>query len=117
MAKPSRTIELLSPAGDRECISAAIENGADAVYFGMDTGFNARARATNFTPETLPDVMSGLHRRGVRGYVTLNTLVFTSELPSFEQTVRDIAVAGVDAVLVHQVVRVSFSGKQSMAGC
>ena len=46
----------LAPAGDRECIRAAIENGANAVYFGLATGFNARARATNFSPEELPDV-------------------------------------------------------------
>ena len=68
--------EILAPAGDRECIRAAIENGADAVYFGLDAGFNARARAKNFSPDELPEIMAELHRRGVKGYVTLNTLVF-----------------------------------------
>src|SRR4051812_30323692 len=72
--------ELLSPAGDRDCIRAAIENGADAVYFGLDAGFNARARATNFSLGELDDVVGLLHGRGVRAYVTLNTLVFPSEL-------------------------------------
>jgi len=92
--------ELLAPAGDSECVRAAIENGADAVYFGLDTGFNARARATNISLDTLPDIIRLLHGRGVKGYVTLNTLVFPSELPQFEQTVRHVASAGVDAVLV-----------------
>ena len=48
--------ELLAPAGDRECVRAAIENGADAVYFGLQSGFNARARAANFAVEELPEV-------------------------------------------------------------
>jgi len=64
--------ELLSPAGDRTCLIAAVENGADAVYFGVQ-GHNARARATNFELADLPEVMDLLHRRGVKGYVTLNT--------------------------------------------
>src|SRR6266705_2690484 len=95
--------ELLAPAGDRECIRAAIENGADAVYFGLDTGFNARARAKNFEVGELPGLMAELHRRGVKGYVTLNTLVFTSELPEIEELVRKIAEAGADAVLVQDL--------------
>ena len=103
MAPPHRCIELLAPARDRECISAAIENGADAVYFGIDTGFNARARATNFPLSSLPETMGQLHLRNVRGYVTLNTLVFTSELLEFEATVRAVADAGVDAVLVQDL--------------
>ncbi|HZL88610.1 MAG TPA: hypothetical protein VFB96_09580, partial [Pirellulaceae bacterium] len=70
--------ELLAPAGDRDCIRAAIENGADAVYFGLEVGFNARARAKNFSLSELPEVIEQLHRRGVKGYVTVNTLVFPS---------------------------------------
>jgi putative protease len=96
----SPAIELLAPAGDRECLQAAVENGADAVYFGLDRGYNARARATNFCLETLADVMDQLHQRQVRGYVTLNTLVFSDELAEFEAIVREVAQAGVDAVLV-----------------
>src|SRR5262245_26716673 len=95
--------ELLAPAGDWDCVRAAIENGADAVYFGLDSGFNARARAKNFDPTDLPRLMSQLHRRGLKGYVTLNTLVFTSELPEVENLVRRIAEAGADAVLVQDL--------------
>lgn len=95
--------ELLAPAGNWECIHAAIENGADAVYFGLDAGFNARARATNFLLDDLPELMRLLHRRNVLGYVTLNTLVFTDELPSFEKHVAAIATAGVDAVLIQDL--------------
>ena len=73
--------ELLAPAGDRDCITAAVENGADAVYFGLECGFNARARAANLHLDDLPEVMAYLHGRGVRGYVTLNTLVFPQSSP------------------------------------
>jgi putative protease len=95
--------ELLAPAGDWDCVRAAIENGADAVYFGLDTGFNARARATNFAVADLPRLMATLHRRGLKGYATLNTLVFSDELPQFEQLIVAVAEAGVDAVLVQDV--------------
>ena len=95
--------ELLAPAGDRECLRAAVENGADAVYFGLNCGFNARARATNVAADELAEVMAFLHHRGVKGYVTLNTLAFTDELPELHELVRRIAVAGVDAVLVQDL--------------
>ncbi len=49
-------IELLAPAGNHECLRAAVANGADAVYFGLNSGFNARARAENFSLEELPSV-------------------------------------------------------------
>jgi putative protease len=95
--------ELLAPAGNWECIHAAIENGADAVYFGLEVGFNARARAVNFSIQDLPLLVETLHRRGVCGYVTLNTLVFTDELRNFERTVSELAHAGIDAVLVQDI--------------
>jgi putative protease len=94
--------ELLAPAGDWDCVRAAVENGADAVYFGLSR-FNARLRARNFTESDLPDLMVWLHRRGVRGYVTLNTLVFTSELPEAEAYLRAMIAAGVDAVIAQDV--------------
>ena len=81
---------------------AAIENGADAVYFGLK-GHNARARAVNFDPAGLPEVMDLLHRRNVRGYVTLNTLAFPRELEGLEATIRIVAGAGVDAVIVQDM--------------
>jgi putative protease len=92
--------ELLSPAGDFDCARAAVENGADAVYFGLRVGLNARTKATNFALEELPAFMAYLHLRGVRGFVTLNTLVFPSELDLLEQSVRAVVSAGVDAAIV-----------------
>ena len=57
--------EILAPAGDWECARAAVENGADAIFFGLDR-FNARMRGKNFTEADLPDLMAYLHGRGVR---------------------------------------------------
>jgi putative protease len=93
---------LLSPAGDWECARAAVENGADAIYFGLER-FNARMRARNFTQSDLPALMEFLHRRGVRGYVTFNTLVFANELADAEDYLRTIIAAGVDAAIVQDV--------------
>ena len=94
--------ELLAPAGDWDCARAAVENGADAIYFGLDR-FNARMRARNFTEADLPALMEFLHRRGVRGYVTFNTLVFTEELADAEDYLRSVIAAGVDAAIVQDV--------------
>jgi putative protease len=94
--------ELLAPAGDWECARAAVENGADAIYFGLDR-FNARMRADNFALADLPKLLDFLHRRGVKGYVTFNTLVFTDELAEAETYLRALIAAGVDAVLVQDV--------------
>ncbi len=94
--------ELLAPAGDRTCLLAAVENGADAVYFGLQR-HNARIRAHNFDGTDLPEIMGLLHRRGVRGYVTLNTLAFARELPGLEVTIRELVAAGVDAVIVQDL--------------
>jgi len=95
-----RSTEILAPAGDRDTMSAALAAGADAVYFGLDDGFNARARATNFASDALPEIVAGIHRGGARAYVTLNTLVFEPELPIVEQLIRRVAAAGTDAIIV-----------------
>ncbi|BBD66672.1 peptidase U32 [Nostoc commune NIES-4072] len=94
--------ELLAPAGNWDCAKAAVENGADAIYFGLDR-FNARMRAQNFTEADLPQLMTFLHRRGVKGYVTVNTLIFPKELAEAQQYLRTIIAAGVDAVIVQDI--------------
>jgi putative protease len=99
---PARVPELLAPAGDWECAKAAIENGADAIYFGLDR-FNARMRAHNFTESDLPKLMEFLHRRGVKGYVTFNTLIFENEMAEAEQYLRTIIASGVDAAIVQDI--------------
>ena len=94
--------ELLSPAGTWEALKAAVANGADAVYFGVDA-LNARMRAANFQRQELPELMHWLHRRGVKGFLTLNVLVFPSELDEAADLVLAAAEAGVDALIVQDI--------------
>ena len=97
----------MSPAGYWPQLRAAVEAGADAVYFGLKH-FSARAKV-GFSTEELPEVMDTLHRRGVRGYITFNTLVFEHELESAADTIANLARAGVDALIVQDygVVRLA----------
>jgi putative protease len=98
-AMPRRP-EILARAGDRDSLAAALAAGADAVYFGLDDGFNARARAANFASTELRPVVDQIHRANARAYLTLNTLVFEPELPLVEELIRRAAAAGVDALIV-----------------
>jgi U32 family peptidase len=97
-----RVPELLAPAGNWDCARAAVEAGADAIYFGLDS-FNARMRADNFTTAELPELMSFLHSRSVKGYLTLNTLIFEGELAAAHELLREVIGAGVDAAIVQDV--------------
>ncbi len=95
--------ELIAPAGSWDCTRAAVENGADAIYFGLQQGLNARDRAVNFPIEELPGLMFYLHQRGVKGYLTLNTLVFAGELAAAEGIARKAIQSGVDALIVQDL--------------
>ncbi len=94
--------ELLSPAGNWDCARAAVAAGADAIYFGLPK-FNARLRADNFTEADLPELMAYLHKHGVKGFVAMNTLIFTGELEAAERQLRLIAEAGVDALIIQDI--------------
>jgi putative protease len=95
-------IELLAPAGNWECLKAAVANGANAVYFGVEK-FNARARAENFHMAELPEIMSYLHMYGVKGFLTFNILVFEDELNEARELIEACIDAGVDAVIVQDL--------------
>ena len=97
-----RRPELLSPAGNWDCLRAAVANRADAIYFGLER-FNARLRADNFHAEELSEIMGYLHRYGVRGFVTFNTLIFTDELQDAGHTLVQLEQAGVDAIIVQDL--------------
>jgi putative protease len=96
-----RKPEIMSPAGYWPQLRTAIEAGADAVYFGLHH-FTARAKV-GFTLAELPEVIATLHGRGVKGYVTFNTLVFDHELSEAERALTSIAEAGADAIIVQDL--------------
>src|ERR1700738_4046080 len=95
----NRRPELLSPAGNWECLRAAVASGANAIYFGLERLY-ARLRADNYRTEELPEIMGYLRRYDVRGFVTFNTLIFTDELRDAEQMLIQLADAAVDAIIV-----------------
>ena len=99
-------LELLSPAGSLDALHAAVCNGADAVYLGVDA-FNARHGARNFTLDELPDVVRYCHVRGVAVHLTLNTLVTDREMPDAAEYIAAAARAGVDAFIVQDLGMVS----------
>src|ERR1041384_5695707 len=98
MPLPRRKPEIMSPAGYWPQLHAAVEAGADSVYFGLKH-FTARAKV-GFTLSELPEVMRTLHRRGVKGFVTFNTLVFDHELAEASRALAAIAEAGADALII-----------------
>src|ERR1700691_4386014 len=98
---PSKKPEVMSPAGHWPQLHAAVEAGADSCYFGLKH-FTARAKV-GFELSDLPEVMRTLHRRGVRGCLTFNTLVFEHELTEAARLIGSIVEAGVDALIVQDI--------------
>lgn len=94
-----KTPELLAPSGSPEALRAAVQNGADAVYLGWG-GFNARQSAKNFSDEEFSEALTYCHVRGVRVFLTLNTLLTDRELPKALETATIACRLGVDAVLI-----------------
>ena len=95
-------MELLSPAGSPEAVQAAVQSGADAVYLGYGN-FNARRNAVNFDDAGLQAAVEYCHLRGVKVYLTLNTLLSDRELPQAAGLVDQASRLGVDALLVQDL--------------
>ncbi len=91
-------IEILSPVGNTECLKAAVRSGADAVYLGTSQ-FNARRNADNFSSDGLNEAVAYCHIRGVKVYLTLNTLLYKDEIPSALEVAKEAAKSGVDGII------------------
>lgn len=95
-------IELLSPVGDFECLKAAVQNGADAVYFGANS-FSARAFASNFDDNTLEKAINYAKIRGVKTNLTLNTLIKNNEMQEAIDLASKAYKYGIDAIIVQDL--------------
>ena len=95
-------IEVLAPCGGEDCVPAALNTGADAVYLGV-TAFSARKNAKNFTSEALDETIRLCHLSGVKVYVAMNTLIFDSELDEAVKTAKELHEKGVDALIVQDL--------------
>lgn len=92
-------MELLSPVGNFECLKAAVQNGADSIYLGSDL-FNARAFANNFTGKNLEKAILYAKIRGVKTYLTLNTLIKDSELQDAFNLAKQAYEYGIDGIII-----------------
>ena len=95
-------IEILSPAGNYESFIAAVQNGADAIYMGIDK-FNARKMAKNFTIEEYIEAIKYAHLRGVRIYLTLNVLLNDDEVKEAIEILIKLYSSGLDAVIIQDI--------------
>ena len=95
-------IELLAPVGSFEALKAAVQNGADAVYLG-GKDFSARASANNFDREELQEAVKYCHTRGVKLFITVNTLIKQNELEYFIEYIKFLYDIDIDAVIVQDI--------------
>lgn len=94
--------ELLAPAGSMEALKAAISNGCDAIYLGMQK-FGARAYSSNFDFESLKEAVAYAHLRGVKIYVTMNTIIFENEVEEMKAQMYELNEIGVDGIIVQDL--------------
>ncbi len=107
-------VELLAPAGSFECMVAAIQGGADAVYFGVEQ-LNMRARATmNFVIEDLPTIAHLCKQHKVRAYLTLNTIIYDHDISMMKHIVNEVKRTGIDAIIAADQAVISYAFKQGV---
>ena len=103
-----KELEIMAPAGGFDCLQAAIQGGANAVYFGIGR-LNMRSRsASNFLPEDLPEVVRICREAGVRSYLTLNITLFQDDLAAMREALDAARAAGVDAVIASDIAAIQY---------
>ena len=90
--------ELMAPAGDWTMLTAAVNNGADAVYFGVDK-LNMRSKAANFTIDELPKIVSFCKEKKVKTYLTLNSIIKEEEISDLDEIIPAAKKEGIDRII------------------
>lgn len=106
----------MAPAGDWTMLRAAISNGADAVYFGLDK-LNMRAKAANFTIDELPEMVSFCKENSVKTYLTLNTIIFEEEISEVEEIIIAAKMSGVDRIICSDLAVADLCYKHNFPFC
>ena len=107
-------LEIMAPAGSFECLRAAIQGGADSVYFGVGR-LNMRSRsAANFAPEDLGEVVRICHQAGVKAYLTLNIILYDNDLQAMREALDAAVAAGVDAVIASDIAVLEYAREKGM---
>ena len=103
-----KELEIMAPAGNFECLHAAIEGGADSVYFGVGR-LNMRSHsANNFSPEDLPEIVRICRQYGVKTYMTLNIVLYDGDLASMRESLDAAREAGVDAIIASDMAAIMY---------
>ncbi|MDR2120386.1 MAG: U32 family peptidase [Tannerella sp.] len=103
--------ELMAPAGSCESLTAAVQGGADSVYFGVE-GLNMRARSSNrFTTDDLPRIVSFCRAHAVKSYLTVNTVIYDEDIPQMRKIVDAAKAAGVSAVIAADVAVMDYANR------
>lgn len=109
-----RTPEIMAPSGDWASLQAAIQGGADSVYFGVEQ-LNMRARsANNFTLDDLPDIVRITKAEGIKTYLTLNTVLYDHDLPMMKRIVDAVKENGIDAIIASDQSAIMYAHKQGV---
>lgn len=109
-----KKLELMAPAGNFECFMAAIQGGADSIYFGIEQ-LNMRARATmNFTIDDLPEIARIANEHEVRTYITLNTIIYDHDISLMKRIVDEAKAAGITAIIASDQAVISYASSQKM---
>ena len=103
-----KKVELLSPVGDFECLISAVQNGADAVYFGANK-FNARINGKNFSNEELKKAIEYAKIRNVKTYLTLNTLIKNNEFKESTMLIKYAYECGIDGIIMQDLGLAKFA--------
>jgi len=112
--KKDGMMELMSPCGGWEAMQAAIDNGADSVYFGVDQ-LNMRARATmNFTLGDLPEISARCSAAGIRTYLTLNTIIYDHDLSVIKTVIDAVKDSGITAIIVSDQACIAYAKEKGV---
>jgi putative protease len=108
MSLKNNKLEIMAPAGNFECLRAAIQGGADSIYFGVGH-LNMRSHsASNFSPDDLAEVVRQCHEAGAKAYLTLNICLYDKDLASMRETLNEAKVAGVDAIIASDMACIAY---------
>ncbi len=103
-----KELEIMAPAGNFECLAAAIQGGADSVYFGVGR-LNMRSHsANNFSPEDLPEITRICREAGVKTYMTLNIVLYEEDIAPMREALDTAKAAGVDAIIASDMAAISY---------
>lgn len=109
-----KDFEIMAPVGSYESLHAAINAGADAIYFGVE-GLNMRARSSvNFTLDDLRDIASVCDRAGVKSYLTVNTVIYDNDIPTLHAVIDSVKRSGISAIIASDIAAIEYARSQGV---